>query len=362
MKTGIIVILGATLLGVLYVIWHLWRITPGGWTAKLLVTGLFLLWMAAAFASMLLRKQASISTITALYELGHPWMIAFLYLLIVFVVADLGILVRLIPKGWLIDNAITLVGILGVIAVVLTAGGIHYRHKYREELTIRTEKPLGKSLTIVFASDLHIGYSNRKDELGRWVDLINAEEPDLVLFAGDIMDIQLRPLVAGNYAESFHRLTAPAFTVLGNHEYIGGEADAERFLKEAGICLLRDSVVRAKGITIIGRDDRSNTHRKRLSELVDSSSDFSILLDHQPSHLEEAEASGIDFQFSGHTHRGQVWPLNWLTDALFEKSWGYYKRGNTQYYVSSGLGIWGPKIRIGTRSEYLVLHIEPCTP
>ena len=74
--------------------------------------------------------------------------------------------------------------------------------------------------------------------------------------------------------------------------------------------------------------------------------------------MEEAEEAGIDFQFSGHTHRGQVWPLSWVTDAMYEKSWGHHIRGNTRYYISSGLGIWGPKIRIGTRSEYLVLHIE----
>lgn len=359
MRTGIIVILLGAMLGVAYVTWHLWRITPGGWVAKLIVTLLFLLWMAAAFASMLLHEKASISTITTLYELGHPWMIAFLYLLIIFILADIGVLVRLIPKDWLIGNAVTMASILGVIAVVLTAGGIHYKHKYREDLTIRTEKTLKKPLTIVFASDLHIGYSNRKAELGHWVDLINAEKPDLVLFGGDILDIQLRPLVEGNYAEEFHRLTAPAFTVLGNHEYIGGEEDAEHFLKDAGIGLLRDSVVRIEGITIIGRDDRSNPDRKPLSELADSLQGFTILLDHQPYHLEEAESTGIDFQFSGHTHRGQVWPISWLTDALYKKSWGYLQRGHTQYYVSSGLGIWGPKIRIGTRSEYLVLHIEP---
>jgi len=350
--------LALTLLGVLYVMWHLWRITPGGWAAKLLVSGAFLLWMAAAFGSMLLREQASVSTITALYELGHPWMIAFLYLLLIFILADMGVLVRLIPKDWLIGNAISLASILGVIAIVLTAGGIQYRHKYREELTIQTTKPLEAPLTIVLASDLHIGYSNRRAELARWIDLINAENPSLVLFGGDIMDIQLRPLVEGNYAEEFHRLSAPAFTVLGNHEYIGGEEDAERFLKDAGIGLLRDSEVQVKGITLIGRDDRSNPDRMPLSQLADSLQGFSILLDHQPYHLEEAQEAGIDFQFSGHTHRGQVWPLSWFTDALFEKSWGYYRRGDTQYYVSSGLGIWGPKIRIGTRSEYLVLHVE----
>ena len=357
MRAGIIVILAGSLLGVLYVTWHLWRITPGGWVAKLVVAVLFLLWMAAAFASMLLRDKTSTSTITALYELGHPWMIAFLYLLIVFILADIGVLVRLIPKDWLVRNAVSMVSILGVIAVVLTAGGIHYRHKYREELTIRTEKQLDKPLTIVLASDLHIGYSNRKAELGRWIDLINAEHPDLVLFGGDIVDFTTRPLIDGNFAEEFRRLEAPAYAVLGNHEYIAGVEDSERFLSEAGITLLKNSVAHFEGINIIGRDDRSNPCRAALWEFADSLSGFTILLDHQPSHLEDAEDAGIDFQFSGHTHRGQVWPLNWLTDAIFEKSWGLHQRGNTQYYVSSGLGIWGPKIRIGTRSEYLVLHI-----
>ena len=145
--------------------------------------------------------------------------------------------------------------------------------------------------------------------------------------------------------------------MFGNHEYIAGVEDSERFLSEAGITLLKNSVAHFEGINIIGRDDRSNPCRAALWEFADSLSGFTILLDHQPSHLEEAEEAGIDFQFSGHTHRGQVWPLNWLTDAIFEKSWGLHQRGNTQYYVSSGLGIWGPKIRIGTRSEYLVLHI-----
>lgn len=340
-----------------YVTWHLWRLTPGGWGPKLAVSLLFLLWMAAAFASMGLRDRASVPFISALYEIGHPWMIAYLYLLIIFVLADLGVLLRLIPRGTLSGSGPVLAGILGVVAVLLVSGGIHYRHKYREELTIRTDKPLERPLTVVLASDLHLGYSNRRPELARWVDLIQAESPDLVLFGGDILDIALRPLLEGNYAEEFRRIQAPLYTVLGNHEYISREADAERFLSEAGITLLRDSVAHVAGLSVIGRDDRSNPHRQPLPALVDAENAFTILLDHQPYHLEEAEQAGIDFQFSGHTHRGQVWPGNWVTDAMYEKSWGHHRRGNTRYYVSSGLGIWGPKIRIGTRSEYLVLHI-----
>jgi predicted MPP superfamily phosphohydrolase len=314
--------------------------------------------MALAFVGFGMTERFSVRTATVLYETGQPWVIFFLYLLILFVVADLAALCHLLHKGLLRDSWTGLGTAVGIVALTLILGNIHYRHKYREELTIRTEKPLDKPLTIVMASDLHVGYHNRRAEIARWVDLINAEHPDLVLFGGDIVDIRLRPLLEGNYAGEFARIKAPLFAVPGNHEYIGGVEDAEKFYADAGIALLRDSVVRFGGITVIGRDDRSNPDRKPLALLSDRAEGFTILLDHQPFHLEEAEQAGIDFQFSGHTHRGQVWPLSWVTDAMYEKSWGDHRRGSTRYYVSSGLGIWGPKIRIGTRSEYLVLHVN----
>ena len=358
MRVGFLVILLVFFGLVAYVTWHLWRIMPGSWVAKSLVAGLFLLWMVAAFSSMLLRNRLPYPAVVAIYEVGQPWLIAFAYLLIAFVLADIAVLCRLLPKACLNGNLTAMLSIFGAVAIVMIAGGIHYKHKYREELAITTEKPLEQQhLRVVLASDLHIGYSNRKTELARWIDIINAEKPDLVLFGGDIIDIQTKPLVDKNYADEFHRLEAPAYAVLGNHEYIAGGEDSEQFLALAGLTVLKDSVAHFKGIDIIGRDDRSNPSRPALWEFADSLSGFTILLDHQPSRLEDAQEAGIDFQFSGHTHRGQVWPLSWVTDALFEKSWGHYQRGSTRYYISSGLGIWGPKIRIGTRSEYLVLDI-----
>lgn len=72
-----------------------------------------------------------------------------------------------------------------------------------------------------------------------------------------------------------------------------------------------------------------------------------------------AELAGIGLQVSGHTHRGQVWPLSWITDAMYECSWGTLKKGETTVCVTSGLGIWGAKYRIGTQSEYLVINLIP---
>lgn len=341
-----------------YVGWHLWRLTPMGWPMKLTVTGLFLLWMASFFVGFFTMERFPVKVATVLYEVGTTWLIVFLYLLIIFILSDVASLLHLLPKSFLKDNIAGLLTVFGIMIIVMMLGAFQYHHKYREEITINTTKAIEKPLTIVLASDLHIGYHNRKTELARWVNLINAEKPDLVLICGDIIDRSLRPVLEDNFAEEFLRIQAPVYTVLGNHEYFSNVAQAERFFKEAGIVLLKDSVAHFKGIDVIGRNDRTAHRRASVKDLAVGLEGFTILLDHQPYHLEEAEQAGIDFQFSGHTHRGQVWPVSWITDAMYEKSWGHYQRAGTLYYISSGLGIWGPKVRIGTRSEYLVLHLK----
>ena len=181
-----------------------------------------------------------------------------------------------------------------------------------------------------------------------------------MLISGDIVDGNLRPLWEENVAQEFRNIKAPIYACLGNHEYIGGEQNSEKFYKDAGITLLRDSVATINGINIIGRDDRTNGHRKTLHELTKGIDKdlYTIVLDHQPYHLEQSEREGIDFQLSGHTHYGQVWPISWIEDLIYEKAYGPLTKGKTQYFVTSGIGIWGGKFRIGTQSEYLVAELS----
>jgi predicted MPP superfamily phosphohydrolase len=123
----------------------------------------------------------------------------------------------------------------------------------------------------------------------------------------------------------------------------------------------RDTALVVGGaFTLVGRDDRSNPRRAALRELtrdVDRALPL-IVLDHQPYRLDEAVEQGVDLQLSGHTHRGQVWPFSWITDRLFELSHGHELRGTTHLHVTSGIGLWGGKFRVGTRSEYLVIHLK----
>jgi hypothetical protein len=286
-----------------------------------------------------------------------------LYLVIIFLVLDLGRLIHLVPRSLLFNNWQMAVGIVVFLFVVFLYGNIHYYNKVRVPLELTSSKPLPKDYRVVMVSDLHLGYHNPRKELARWVDMINAEKPDFILIAGDLIDGSIRPLNEERMAEEFHRLTAPVYACLGNHEHFGGDANARQFYKDAGIHLLIDeAVVIDSAIVVIGRDDRSSRHRKSVEELAKGlkaeGSSYTIVLDHQPYELEKAEAAGVDFQLSGHTHRGQVWPISWITDAIYECSWGSHQRGDTQYYVSSGIGIWGGKFRIGTQSEYVVATLS----
>lgn len=338
--------------------WRFWRILPFPHWGKWLFVTLYILAFLVIFPHFMLGNKMPMSLATATYEIGTSWMIFFLYALLIFVVLSLGRLFHLVPAGFLKDSWVGTLTVLGAITMILVYGNIHYHHKYRECIDLKTEKPLERPLTIVLASDLHAGYHNRKAELSRWVKLFNDENPDLVLFGGDIIDGAIRPVKEGHYSEVFRGIDAPVYSCLGNHEYISGEQGSEEFYHDAGITLLRDSSTEVSGIRIMGRDDRTNRSRASLRSLAPKDSLFTILLDHQPYHLEEAEEAGIDFQFSGHTHHGQVWPGNWVTDAMYEKAFGAHRRGGTHYYVSSGLGIWGGKFRVGTRSEYIVLKLH----
>ena len=353
--------MGLPLLALAYIGWHIWCLLPlsAVWKTVVIIVmiGCFLLTFANFSRST---DGMPMPAAIFCYEVANSSLIILLYLFILFLVLDLGRLVRLLPRTLLYNNWATAIGIVVLMTVVFTYGYFHYKHKYREDIQLTTEKQMAKPLKLVMMSDLHLGYHNRREELHRWVDMINEEHADAILIAGDIIDMSIRPLKEERMFEEFQRLNAPVYACLGNHEYYSGEPDAQEFYEQAGIHLLQDRCATVGDLCIVGRDDRTNQHRKTLADIMKQAdrSKFTILLDHQPYHLEQAERQKIDFQFSGHTHHGQVWPISWVTESIYECSFGAHQRGDTQYYVSSGIGIWGGKFRIGTRSEYIVATIS----
>lgn len=354
--------LATVLLGLYYIHYSLRVLLPHQRLLRLIVDGVNIAMLASMVLLFLTRAALPTAIVSPLYHFSTAWVFVILYVLMLCLVLSS---LRFIPllQPYLSDSP-RLALALGVGLVALLGYGYwHYEQKERVELSLELAKPMPRSLKVVALSDLHLGYTISRAELARWVDMINAESPDLILIAGDVIDGYLRPVIESGMHEELTRLRSRlgVYACLGNHEYIqGGHQQADWFAR-AGIRLLRDEAVLVdNSLYIIGRDDRTARGRKPLDSLVaglDRDKPM-ILLDHQPYHLEEAERVGIDLQLSGHTHRGQVFPINLLVDLMYERSHGYYRRGGTQYYISSGLGIWGGKFRIGTQSEYVCMTLK----
>ncbi len=225
-----------------------------------------------------------------------------------------------------------------------------------------------EEIKLVLATDIHLGTIISTKRVRRIVELINKQQADLVLFAGDIVDEDLTPVIRQNLGAILSEIKPPLglYGITGNHEYIGGAHAAVEYLSKHGIVMLQDEMLQITDqIVVVGRNDLSSNRfntkkRKPLTEILTSVSknQFVIVMDHQPSKIFEAVEAGADLVLSGHTHHGQLWPLNYITQAMFPISWGLKRFENTTAYVSSGVGSWGPPVRIGNKPEIVVFTLK----
>ncbi|MDR0902127.1 MAG: metallophosphoesterase, partial [Opitutaceae bacterium] len=187
------------------------------------------------------------------------------------------------------------------------------------------------------------------------------------LLPGDQVDSRLEPLIREDMGAELKKLRAPlgVYAVIGNHERYAGADACVAWMEAQGVRVLRDSAVKiADAFYLVGReDDRRRKSMAALLAPLDRSLPV-IVLDHQPRHLEEPAAAGVDLQLSGHTHAGQIWPVTWIVPWLYEFYYGYGRKGGYQIYVTSGLGLWGFPARIGSSSELvdLTVNFNPTTP
>jgi predicted MPP superfamily phosphohydrolase len=239
-----------------------------------------------------------------------------------------------------------------------------------KEYNITIDKPADgiNELRVAAVSDIHLGSIIRKRSIRKLSSILSDLHPDVIFLLGDIVDGELGPVLRDDLLKYFTQplTTDGLYAITGNHEFIGGAKRTVPYIESKGIRVLKDEVVVLPGgIQVIGRLDRDSRRfygqeRAPLEELmkkVDKSKPV-ILLDHQPFHLDETDKNGVDLQLSGHTHNGQLWPLNYLTRAIYELSYGYLRKGNAQIIVSSGYGLWGPRIRSGSRSEVMLINIK----
>jgi len=302
------------------------------------------------------------------------------YLFLLILLWDLGRLVAcLVPIRWLKAGKWLWPGssafrlsfslILILTGLIVALGYINSLYPRIRQLEIKINKVIPESgcLRLVAVSDLHLGSAFRLGRLKKIVNMINSLEPDLIFLAGDIMDEAISPSQMKMAADILTKLKARLAIVAipGNHETYSQKEKALEEITGGRLRVLADEkVVLENRIVIIGRRDRAiesrGERRKKIEELLGKleGSPPLFLLDHQPWHLEEAEKAGIDLQVSGHTHAGQLFPLNFLNRRIYEKYWGYHRRGQTHYYISCGVGTWGPPLQTAARPEIVLLIIK----
>lgn len=300
---------------------------------------------------------------------GYDSLPLLLYLVLTVVLMDMvigaGRLLRLISGETVRSAAFRfarLFASLIIPALIVIAGIVNFHWLRVKEYSVgvpRKESSLSR-LTIAFAADFHLGAITDRRFMEKFVAKVNAVDPDIVLIGGDILEGDRRDEDTGRYESAFRRLRSKfgVYAVPGNHEGHGGNRG--EFFKRAGIRLLEDAVERIDdAFYLAGRSDAHSRNRKAVADLLrDTPDDLPvILLDHRPTDLENVSRTIVDIQFSGHTHDGQLFPVNWITAHEYELSWGYLKKGRTHFFVTSGVQLWGPPVRTAGASEILVVRV-----
>lgn len=258
--------------------------------------------------------------------------------------------------------------VMGLAGLLIAGGWVHARHIRLKTVEIVLDKPAAgfSSLDAVLVSDIHLGTMFSIARLEKLVSRINALRPEIVFIAGDVLNEEVSDADLERMAGALRKIVSRygVFACPGNHEYYAKLERSLPALRRGGIDVLQDGArLVADAFLVVGRGNTEYLlaleKRKPLAEIM-AGADLRkpvILLDHQPARLADSAAAGVDLQLSGHTHAGQMIPFSWINGALWDIGYGTGKVGKMQVYVSSGAGVWGLPIRLGTNSELVRLKI-----
>lgn len=303
-------------------------------------------------------------------------MICVMHLMVIWLVCD-GIN-KLVEKKRKKEFARYYAGVaaIAITVVNLICGWYLANHVWRTEYTLATDKAVGNLRIIQFA-DSHVGTTFDGEGFAEHVKAMQAENPDIVVVTGDYVDDDTtkEDMIAACRALGTLKTTYGVYYAFGNHDkgYYGSEyrgyngEDLIAELKKNNVIVLQDETVLLDDrFYLIGRQDRSEEQRgssrasmQELTAGLDSSK-YSIVLDHQPHDYEAQAASGVDLVLSGHTHGGQLFPVNYMGEWTGEndKTYGLATRNNTNFIVTSGISDWAIQFKTGCKSEYVVVDVQ----
>lgn len=314
------------------------------------------------------------------------------YMLIAAVISDLIILisVRILKKDKNFFYTKKYIFTAAAVTLILVGGLSLYGFIHatdikttKYDIVVKNKEVKEKKLKIVLIADTHFGYSVGYKMAEKMVNRINKENPDIVLIAGDIFDNSYDSLdKPDRISKAFKNIKSKygTYAVFGNHDVkeklfagfsIGSTKKAFRddrmsnMLEDANIKILDDKVEQVEDFYIVGRKDYSKAgdgtkNRLSLNKLLSEvdQNKFVIVLEHEPRDLKEISKNKIDLHVAGHTHAGQFFPLTLGTAIIWDNNYGYKKYNDMNSIVTSGIGVYGPNMRVGTDSEVVVINVS----
>lgn len=320
--------------------------------------------------------------------ISNYWLGILLYLILAVLMADaICFLLFLITKRRLKCRTAAAGGICAVVVLGLSAWGAYNARIIQVtpyEITVNKDGGRLENLNVVLAADLHLGYNIGTAHMMQMVDKINEQNADIVVFAGDIFDNEYEALDDPEELIAVLQKIQSKYGVYacyGNHDVeekilagftFGGNKKKEssiqmdEFLERAGIHLLQDEAVLIDdSFYLYGRPDaqrpgRGINMRKTAAELMEELDTEKpvIVIDHEPKELQELADAGVDIDLCGHTHDGQMFPANLITALMWENSYGYLKKDHMHTIVTSGVGLFGPNMRVGTIAEICPITVH----
>ncbi|AKA68668.1 metallophosphoesterase [Clostridium scatologenes] len=341
----------------------------------------FIFWSLALsyIISVLFRSFLSVNNIlTSIFTaIGAICLAVTCYLLILFPIVDIAkfILNKIGYRGKVRNYLSKLYGngvsVFIIVFMVISFGLWNAAHVVITNYNLTVNKKAGKinSLNVVMVADVHIGIGVKEKGIDKMVTSINSLDPDIVFFCGDIMDESSTTKLKSYASNAFKSIRSKygVYGITGNHEYIEKDLpETLYYLKNGNVKMLHDSAVKIdNSFYVVGRDDPARIDREKenitlLDKILkDVNRELPIIvLNHRPTNLQEDEKEKVDIQLSGHTHKGQFFPNNFITKMIYEDDYGYLKKDNFNLIVTSGYGTWGPPIRIGTKAEIVNIKIN----
>ena len=270
---------------------------------------------------------------------------------------------------------------------LMAYGMVHARQTKVTDYNITIEKNAGEitDMKVVLIADLHLSVNSRLSTTQRMVELVNAEEPDVIVVAGDIFTSTYEGLKEPEkYAAALRNLQARygVYAGYGNHDaeegLFGGfpvtpisqafrTKEMEQFFADCGFTVLYDeTALLADGaVQLVGRVDGEKAgdgtaERMSAAEVLNGIDPAKpvLVLQHEPVEFRALKENGADLAMCGHTHAGQVFPGNLIVPFFNENAYGYKNVSGLDTVVTSGVGYYGPPMRVGTDSEITVINLH----